>query len=183
MLRDGLFKRSPRPDICLKQHVLPLAAGMVGHNVGVIMSSSINVDIRLFGKGGHGTALLGSENVVELPTAMASEDFSQYGLPGRHQYYGEPIPYCVWVFGGHSRGRYNAAPGDSLIAKMPYLSSNHQPNFIPDPEPMLRTGVHALTSAALAYLPATGSVQKTAYDCMISVSFFLFRKICIDNMA
>jgi metal-dependent amidase/aminoacylase/carboxypeptidase family protein len=26
------------------------------------------------------TALLGSENVVELPTIMASEDFSQYGI-------------------------------------------------------------------------------------------------------
>jgi hippurate hydrolase len=108
------------------------------------------------------TALLGSENVVELPTAMASEDFSQYGLPGRYHYYGEPIPYCVWVFGGHSRERYNAAPGDSLMAKIPYLPSNHQPNFAPDPKPTLRTGVSALTSAALAYLPATDSVQKTA---------------------
>jgi hypothetical protein len=53
--------------------------------------------------------------VVELPTLMGSEDFSQYGLPGRHHYYGEPIPYCVWEFGGHSRERYNAAPGDSLM--------------------------------------------------------------------
>jgi amidohydrolase len=56
MLRDGLFKRFPRPDICLGQHVLPLAAGTVGHNAGVIMSASINVDVRLFGKGGHGSA-------------------------------------------------------------------------------------------------------------------------------
>src|SRR5215471_18495536 len=271
MLRDGLFKRFPRPDICLGQHVTPLAAGTIGHNAGVFLSASINVDVRLFGKGGRGsepeltvdpvimasslimklqtirsrelqgdvpavvtvgfvnagvrhnvisdeahiglnirtqntnvqeqiisairrmaeaeahafraptmpvittsgeipltsnskpidqriravhTALLGSENVVELPTAMWSEDFSQYGLPGRHHYYGEPIPYCVWLFGGHSRERFNAAPGDSLTAKTPYLPSNHQPNFIPDPEPTLRTGVYALTSAALAYLPA-----------------------------
>ena len=29
---------------------------MVGHNAGVIMSASINVDVRLFGKGGHGSA-------------------------------------------------------------------------------------------------------------------------------
>jgi len=279
MLRDGLFKRFPRPDICLGQHVTPLAAGTIGHNAGVFLSASINVDVRLFGKGGRGsepeltvdpvimasslimklqtirsrelqgdvpavvtvgfvnagvrhnvisdeahiglnirtqntnvqeqiisairrmaeaeahafraptmpvittsgeipltsnsepidqriravhTALLGSENVVELPTAMWSEDFSQYGLPGRHHYYGEPIPYCVWLFGGHSRERFNAAPGDSLTAKTPYLPSNHQPNFIPDPEPTLRTGLYALTSAALAYLPATGCVQKTA---------------------
>ena len=279
MLRDGLFKRFPRPDICLGQHVLPLAAGMVGHNAGVIMSASINVDVRLFGKGGHGsapqvaidpvimasslimklqtirsrelagdvpavitigfvnagvkhnvipdeahiglnirtqstnvqeqiisaihrmaeaeaqafrasrmpdimtssefpltsnsesidqriravhTALLGSQNIIDLPTIMASEDFSQYGLPGRHHFGGEPIPYCVWGFGGHSRERYNAAPGDSLMAKMPYLPSNHQSNFAPDPEPTLRVGVYALTSAALAYLPAGGFVDKTA---------------------
>jgi hippurate hydrolase len=278
MMRDGLFKRFPRPDICLGQHVWPLAAGMVGHNAGVIMSASINVDVRLFGKGGHGsapqvaidpvimasslimklqtirsrelagdvpavvtvgfvnagvkhnvipdeahiglnirtqntnvqeqiisairrmaeaeaqafhaprmpdittssefpltsnsepidqriravhTALLGSENIIELPTLMASEDFSQYGLPGRHHYDGEPIPYCIWEFGGHSRERYNAAPGDSLMTKMPYLPSNHQSNFAPDPESTLRVGVYALTSAALAYLPATGFVDKT----------------------
>jgi metal-dependent amidase/aminoacylase/carboxypeptidase family protein len=108
------------------------------------------------------TALLGSENVVELPTIMASEDFSQYGLPGRHHYGVEPIPYCFWEFGGHSRERYSAAPGDSLMAKMQYLPSNLQSNFVPDPEPTLRVGVCALTSAALAYLPAAGVVDKTA---------------------
>ncbi len=279
MLRDGLFKRFPPPDICLGQHVLPLAAGMVGHNAGVNNSASINVDVRLFGRGGHSsapqvaidpvimasslimklqtirsrelagdvpavitigfvnaglkhnvipdeahiglnirtqstnvqeqiisaihrmaeaealafraprmpdimtssefpltsnsepvdqrihavhTALLGSKNVVELPTLMTSEDFSQYGRPGPHHYDGDPVPYCVWEFGGHSRERYNAAPGDSLMAKMPYLPSNHQSNFAPDPEPTLRVGVYALTSAALAYLPAAGFVEKTA---------------------
>jgi amidohydrolase len=279
MLRDGLFKRFQRPDLCLGQHVLPLAAGMVGHNAGVIMSASINIDVRLFGRGGHGStpqvaidpvimasslimklqtirsrelagdvpavitigfvnagvkhnvipdeahiglnirtqstnvqeqiisaihrmaeaeaqafraprmpdittssefpltsnsepidqrirsvhrALLGSENVVELPTLMTSEDFSQYGRPGRHHYGGESIPYCVWVFGGHSQERYNAAPGDSLMAKIPYLPSNHQSNFAPEPEPTLRIGVYALTSAALAYLPSAGFVDKTA---------------------
>lgn len=47
--------------------------------------------------------LFGSDNVIELPTMMASEDFSQYGLPGHYHYGGEPIPYCFWVFGGHSQ--------------------------------------------------------------------------------
>jgi len=279
MLKDGLFKRFPRPDLCLGQHILPLAAGMVGHNAGVIMSASINVDVRLFGNGGHGSApqvaidpvimasslimklqtirsrelagdipavitigfvnaglkhnvipdeahiginirtqstnvqeqiinaicrmaeaeaqafrapripeittsaafpltsntepidqrirsvhtgLLGAEQVIELPTLMYSEDFSRYGLPGRHHYGGEPVPYCIWVFGGHSQERYNTAPGNTLMAKMPYLPSNHQSNFAPDPEPTLRVGVYALTSSALAFLPAAGFVDKTA---------------------
>ncbi len=56
MLRDGLCIRFPRPDVCFGQHVLPLASGTVGHNSGVIMSTSINVSIRLFGKGGHGSS-------------------------------------------------------------------------------------------------------------------------------
>ena len=46
-----------------------------------LTSNSEPIDQRI--RATH-TALLGSENVVELPTAMASEDFSQYGLPGRY---------------------------------------------------------------------------------------------------
>jgi hippurate hydrolase len=99
--------------------------------------------------------MLGPEQVVELPTMMASEDFSQFGIPGSHHYEGEPVPYCYWFFGGNSRERYEAAPGNSLMAKIPYLPSNHQPNFAPDPEPTLRVGISALTSAAVAYLPST----------------------------
>jgi amidohydrolase len=279
MLKDGLFKRFPRPDLCLGQHVLPLAAGMVGHNAGVILSASVNVDVRLFGKGGHGSApevsidpvimasslimnlqtirsrelagnvpavitigfvnagvkhnvipdeahiginirtqstnvqeqiinsicrkaeavatafsapkmpeittsaafplisntepidqrirdvhtgLLGAKQVIEIPTLMYSEDFSQYGLPGNHHYSGEPIPYCIWIFGCHSQKRYNAAPGNTFMAKMSYLPSNHQSNFAPDPKPTLRVGVYALASAALAYLPAVDFIDKTA---------------------
>jgi amidohydrolase len=81
MLRDGLFKRFPRPDICLGQHVLPLAAGMVGHNAGVIMSASINVGVRLFGKGGHGSApqvaidpvIMASSLIMKLQTVRSRE--------------------------------------------------------------------------------------------------------------
>jgi len=85
-------------------------------------------------------------------------DIYDYNL-AVHHYGGEPVPYCFWFFGGHSRERYNAAPGYTPIAKLSYLPPNHQSNFAPDPEPTLRGGVSALTSAALAYLPATG-VQK-----------------------
>ena len=57
MLRDGLFKRFPALTSVLDSTFcrLPIP-GMVGHNAGVIMSASINVDVRLFGKGGHGSA-------------------------------------------------------------------------------------------------------------------------------
>ena len=68
MLRDGLFINFPRPDICIGQHVLPLASGMVGHNSGIIMLASINIDVRLFGRGGHGS----SPQVTVDPVVMAS---------------------------------------------------------------------------------------------------------------
>ena len=71
MLRDGLFKRFSCPDKCLGQHVLPLAAGTVGHNAGVIMSGSTNADVRLFGKGGHGSA----PKVAVDPVIMASDSY------------------------------------------------------------------------------------------------------------
>ena len=68
------------------------------------------------------------------------------------------IPYCYWVFGGHSQELYDAAPGDTLMAKLSYLPSNHQPTFAPEPESTLRVGVRALTSGALTYLPIAGAI-------------------------
>src|SRR6185437_16061533 len=68
MLRDGLFTKFPRPDICLGQHVLPLASDMLGHNSRIIMVASINIDVRLFGKGGHGSP----PQVTIDPVVMAS---------------------------------------------------------------------------------------------------------------
>jgi hippurate hydrolase len=53
MLRDGVFRRFPKPDVALGQHVEPLPVGSVGHNPAVIQSAAVNVDIRLFGRGGH----------------------------------------------------------------------------------------------------------------------------------
>ena len=66
---------------------------------------------------------MGHENVIELPTFMGSEDFSRYGLPGRHHYGGEPVQYCFWFFGGHSRELYNAAPGDTQAITLAVKSS------------------------------------------------------------
>ncbi|MGB7954061.1 MAG: hypothetical protein WCF23_08775 [Candidatus Nitrosopolaris sp.] len=106
---------------------------------------------------------------------VASDDFSKYGLPGRHHYGGEPIPYCYWFFGGHSKERYDAAPGDTTIAKLPHLPSNHQSNIAPDPESTLRGGVSALTSAALAYVPAVGPMSESR---MAKISLVLTQKFC-----
>lgn len=55
MLDDGLFKRFPKPDYALAQHVdAALAAGHVGVRAGFSLANTDSVDITVKGKGGHG---------------------------------------------------------------------------------------------------------------------------------
>jgi amidohydrolase len=84
------------------------------------------------------TKALGPENVLEYPPMMGSEDFSYYGLEGYE------IPTCFFFLGAAdpsevARSKQNGEP-------LPYL---HSPLFAPIPEPAIRTGVKAMTSAAL----------------------------------
>ena len=62
------------------------------------------------------------------------------------------IPTGFWFWGGASDEQIAAAPGQTMLEKIASLPSNHHPGFMVDPEPTLRTGVEALTVAALAYL-------------------------------
>ncbi|MFE0804680.1 amidohydrolase [Streptomyces sp. NPDC058812] len=56
MLADGLFTRFPRPDVILGQHVGPAPVGTVGHRAGLLMAAALDVEIRIFGRGGHGSS-------------------------------------------------------------------------------------------------------------------------------
>ncbi|MEU4425510.1 amidohydrolase [Actinoplanes sp. NPDC024001] len=62
MLADGLFDRFPRPDVILGQHVGPAPVATVGHRAGLLMSAALDVEIRIFGRGGHGSM---PENCVD----------------------------------------------------------------------------------------------------------------------
>jgi hippurate hydrolase len=81
---------------------------------------------------------LGVQNVVELEPSMGSEDFGQFGLEG-HQ-----IPtFMFWI----------GAVDFNLVLKsketgiaLPPLHSGH---YAPLPEPTIRTGVKAMTTAIL----------------------------------
>lgn len=110
MLRDGLFKRFPRPDICLGQHVWPLAAGMVGHNAGVIMSASINVDVRLFGNGGHGSA----PQVAIDPVIMASSLIMKLQTIRSRELAGD-VPAVVTVGFVNAGVKHNVIPDEAHI--------------------------------------------------------------------
>ena len=57
MIKDGLFERFPKPDICLALHVKnDLPTGSIGYTSGWAFANVDSVDITIYGKGGHGAA-------------------------------------------------------------------------------------------------------------------------------
>jgi metal-dependent amidase/aminoacylase/carboxypeptidase family protein len=83
----------------------------------------------------------GKARVLEVPPAMASEDFGDFsrGFPGTES-------LLLWV-GGTPKAVWDAAKGDST--KMPGL---HSPQWAPDAEAVIATATEALTVAALDVL-------------------------------
>lgn len=55
MIEDGLLNRFPRPDVVLGQHVMPTPAGAISGRTGVITSAGDSLQVRLFGRGAHGS--------------------------------------------------------------------------------------------------------------------------------
>lgn len=55
MMDDKMAERFPKPDVILGQHVMVGAAGTVGHRSGVILSAGDSLQVKLFGRGSHGS--------------------------------------------------------------------------------------------------------------------------------
>jgi hippurate hydrolase len=81
---------------------------------------------------------LGADNVLEKPAVMGSEDFGQFGLEGHK------IPTFMVMVGAIDPDRI----ANSQKTGVP-LPSLHSSLFWPVPEPTIRTGVKAMTVAAL----------------------------------
>ena len=81
MVDDGLLDRFPKPDVVLGQHVLPAPAGCVGIRSGVITSAADSLEIRLFGRGAHGSmpeasvdpVVMAAATVLRLQTIVSRE--------------------------------------------------------------------------------------------------------------
>ena len=80
---------------------------------------------------------LGDENVVQMPPMMASEDFGYFSLD-------HSIPATIFWLGASDPLKVKASR-ESGVA----LPGLHSALFAPIPEPTLRTGVKAMTSAVL----------------------------------
>jgi hippurate hydrolase len=68
MMDDGMIGRFPKPDIILGQHVMVGIAGHVGHRSGAILSGGDSLQVKLFGRGSHGSQ---PQNSID-PVIMAA---------------------------------------------------------------------------------------------------------------
>ena len=81
MIDDGLFQRFPKPDVVLGQHVMSLPAGIIAGRTGVTTSSADSLQIRLFGRGAHGSmpeasidpVVMAASTVLRLQTIVSRE--------------------------------------------------------------------------------------------------------------
>ena len=81
---------------------------------------------------------LGADSVVEKPAVMGSEDFGQFGLEGHK------IPTFMFMVGAIDTDRIATSQKTGVP-----LPSLHSSLFWPVPEPTIRTGVKAMTTAVL----------------------------------
>jgi hippurate hydrolase len=84
---------------------------------------------------------VGSVNVVEMPPSMIGEDFSRFGMQSKK------VPICMFWLG----------TVDPLILKEAQstgktLPSLHSSTFSPLPETTIKTGIRAMTAAAISVL-------------------------------
>jgi amidohydrolase len=81
MIDDHLFDRFPKPDVILGQHVMQPPAGQISYRPGVTQSEEDNIEVRLFGRGGHGAwpeatidpIVMAAATVMRLQTIVSRE--------------------------------------------------------------------------------------------------------------
>ncbi len=81
MIDDGLFKRFPKPSAILGQHVMVGPSGEIGTRFGVITSAGDSFEIRMFGRGAHGSmpqasidpVVMAAATVLRLQTIVSRE--------------------------------------------------------------------------------------------------------------
>jgi hippurate hydrolase len=81
MIEDGLLDRFPKPNVVLGQHVMVGPSGTVAGSSGPITSAADSLQIRLFGRGAHGSmpqasidpVVMAAATVMRLQTIVSRE--------------------------------------------------------------------------------------------------------------
>src|SRR5947199_8562668 len=76
-----MFKRFPKPHVVLGQHVMSLPSGNIDWRVGIVTSSADSLQIRMFGRGAHGSmpqssidpVVMAAATVLRLQTIVSRE--------------------------------------------------------------------------------------------------------------
>jgi hippurate hydrolase len=83
MIKDGLFERFPKPDYALGMHDEPsLPAGVIGFHPGFFRAATTNLDVTIFGRGGHGAyphqtvdpVVIAARIILGLQTVVSREN-------------------------------------------------------------------------------------------------------------
>ncbi len=110
MIDDGLFERFPKPDVVLGQHVMVGSAGNIGGRAGTITSAADSLQIRLFGRGAHGSMPQASVDpvVMAAATVMRLQTIVSREL--------SPIESAVVTIGALQAGtKENVIPDEAII--------------------------------------------------------------------
>ncbi len=81
MIEAGLFKRFPKPDVILGQHVMLGTSGVLSSRSGVVTSAGDSLQIQMFGRGAHGSmpqasidpVVMAAATVLRLQTIVSRE--------------------------------------------------------------------------------------------------------------
>ncbi|HWR52400.1 MAG TPA: M20 family metallopeptidase [Bryobacteraceae bacterium] len=81
MIDAGLFKRFPKPAVVLGQHVMVGSSGVLSSRAGVVTSAGDSLQIRMFGRGAHGSmpeasidpVVMAAATVLRLQTIVSRE--------------------------------------------------------------------------------------------------------------
>jgi hippurate hydrolase len=110
MIDDGLFDRFPKPAVVLGQHVMLGPAGTVTGSAGPITSAADSLQIRLFGRGAHGSMPQASIDPVVMAAAVIMR---LQGIVSREVAATESAVVTIGVL--QAGTKENVIPGEALI--------------------------------------------------------------------
>jgi amidohydrolase len=110
MIDDRLFERFPKPAVVLGQHVMVGPAGTVAGSAGPITSAADSLQIRLFGRGAHGSMPQASIDPVIM---AASTVMRLQGIVSREVAATESAVVTIGVL--QAGTKENVIPDEALI--------------------------------------------------------------------
>jgi hippurate hydrolase len=110
MIDDKLFERFPKPDVILGQHVMSMPAGVIAGRIGVTTSAADSLQIKLFGRGAHGSM---PEASIDPVVMAASTVLRLQGIVSREV---PPTESAVVTVGVLQAGtKENVIPDEAII--------------------------------------------------------------------